>query len=293
MNAIITDFKRFAIHDGPGIRTTVFFKGCSLRCVWCHNPETLSSNLEVAFYKEKCQLCGKCSEYCKNHIIENGLHKIDRKNCNLCRECVDLCPYNALVKYGEIMDTDEICNILLEDKDFYSLSGGGITLSGGECLLQFEACKEILKKMKQNGVHTAIDTAGFVKEEAFDAVIPYTDMFLYDIKAINSDIHIKYTGKSNDLILKNLEHIDSKCCNIEIRIPFIPECNSGEIAAISEYIKKLANVSKIKLLKYHNLSESKANALDMSCDYPKLIPNDKEIMQAKSLLESTGKPVEV
>lgn len=288
MEALITDIKKFAVHDGDGIRTTVFFKGCPLKCVWCHNPETISIKPQIAFYEHKCIICGKCVAVCDNHYIEKDKHIFNRDNCKQCKKCVDTCPYEALEEIGKLVSIDDICNALLEDKDFYINSGGGVTLSGGECLLQAEACREILTKMKENGINTAVDTCGMVKWESIEKVIDYTDTFLYDIKAIDEAVHKKCTGSGNQLILENLKKIDEKNKQIEIRIPYVPDYNDNQIMKIADFISKLKNVKKVKILAYHNYAGSKYKALNMLNTLPEKMPSDEEIYNIVATLRNRG-----
>ena len=288
MKVNIVEIKRFAVHDGDGIRTTVFFKGCPLKCLWCHNPETISPKQQLAFYAHKCIGCGKCAAVCSCHTLKSNHHIIDRDNCSLCGKCVDVCPQTSLEIFGTEMSTDEICEILLKDKKFYDESGGGITLSGGECLLQSKACAEILKNMKSNGVDTAVDTCGFVRKEAIDDVISYTDTFLYDIKAIDDNVHIHCTGQSNKMILDNLKYIDELSKKTEIRIPYIPDYNDNQISKIGEFLSKLKHVSAVRVLPYHNYAISKYTALGIKNTLPERIPTDANIDTAKKILSSFG-----
>ncbi len=268
MKAMITDIKRFAVHDGDGIRTTVFFKGCPLRCVWCHNPETYTAHRQLAFFAHKCTLCGACAKVCELHKISNGIHMVDREHCTHCERCTEVCPVDALKIYGKEMNVDEIFDIVLQDKAFYESSGGGVTLSGGECLLYPDFCAALLKKCKENGIHTAIDTCGHVSKDAFDKVIPYTDVFLYDIKAIDPVLHKRCTAASNEVILQNLKYIDSLGCKIEIRIPVVPNYNDGELDRIHAFVATLRNVVRTRALEYHDLARSKYHALDIPCTLP-------------------------
>lgn len=277
MKANIVEIKRFAVHDGDGIRTTVFFKGCPLKCLWCHNPETLSSKRQLAFYGHKCISCGKCAKVCSCHTFSGKTHMVDRQKCTMCGKCAAVCPQSALEIFGTEMSTDEICMALLKDRDFYTESGGGITLSGGECLLQSEACCEILKTMKQNGINTAVDTCGFVPRSAIDKVMPYTDTFLYDIKSIDEDVHIKCTGQSNKIILDNLTYLDTCGAKSEIRIPYIPNYNDNQISKIAEFISVLKNIIRIRVLPYHNYAKSKYSALNIKNTLPSLMPSEEEI----------------
>ncbi len=287
----ITDIKRFALFDGKGIRSTVFFKGCPLNCVWCHNPENINSNVELAYFSENCTNCGNCAEICNCHKVNNNSHEFLRNSCTLCGKCAENCPSSALTVFGKMVETEDICNILLEDKLFYDTSRGGITLSRGECLLQPDACKYILSKMKELGVSTAVDTSGFVSKNAIDTVLPFTDIFLYDIKAFNEETHIKCTGKSNKIILENLKYINSCGNEIEIRIPYVPEYNSGEMADIANFVKPLKNVSAIRMLSYHKLSGGKLKAIGNKQELPSKIPTEKEIKYAADILSKSGKKI--
>ena len=288
MKANIVEIKRFAVHDGDGIRTTVFFKGCPLKCVWCHNPETISPKRQLAFYRHKCISCGKCAEVCGCHTFSENMHMADNKKCTVCGKCTKVCPQSALEIFGKEMSTDDICSVLLKDRDFYAESGGGITLSGGECLLQSEACFEILETMKQNGINTAVDTCGFVPKSAIDKVMPYTDTFLYDIKAIDEDVHIKCTGQSNKIILDNLIYLDSCGAKSEIRIPFVPSYNAAQIKKIVAFLSMLKNIVRVRVLPYHNYARSKYNALNTENTLPPLLSTDEEINKAEYALSLYG-----
>ena len=265
MKATIFEIKRFAVHDGPGIRTTVFFKGCPLRCVWCHNPEGLSPKTQEAFYSHKCIGCGECKK--------EGF-------------TVDNCLGEARILYGKEVTVEALLPILLEDKDFYETSGGGVTLSGGECLMHADFCAALLKTLKENGIHTAVDTCGFVSKESIDKVIPYTDLFLYDIKAIDEDVHIKCTGQSNKRILENIKYIDSLGKAIEVRIPYVPDHNDDQIGKIADFLKPLKNVRAVKVLPYHNFAGAKYTALQMENTLPTRLPTEDEIRNAEHLLGS-------
>ena len=293
MKAKIFEIKRFAVHDGDGIRTTVFFKGCPLKCVWCHNPEGICPKPQLAFWENKCTICGECVNVCPKgaHTIENGIHKLDRSKCENCGECEKACLSSALNLYGKEMTTDELMPLLLVDKDFYDTSGGGVTLSGGECLMHSDFCCDLLKKLKESGIHTAVDTCGFVTKEAIDKVMPYTDVFLYDLKAFDEEVHIQCTGFSNKIILENLRYIDSCGKKTEIRIPYVPGFNSDQMDKLAEFIKELKNVTAIRLLPYHNYAGSKYKALDMENTLPEIFPTDEEMKKQKEILKKTGKKV--
>ena len=293
MKAIISEIKRFAVHDGNGIRTTVFFKGCPLKCVWCHNPESIAFNPQIAFYKDKCINCGECVKVCPTGAHKTGEkgHAFDRGLCASCGKCEKVCLGEAIKYYGKEMTVDELLPLLLADREFYESSGGGVTLSGGECLCYADFCAELLSRLKKEGIDTAVDTCGFVSREAIDKVLPYTDMFLYDIKAIDEDVHIKCTSQSNKIILENLKYIDEKNKKIEIRIPFVPNYNSDQMQKIKDTLKGLKNITDVKVLPYHNYAGSKYKALGMENTLPELLASNDEIERQKEVLEKSDKKV--
>ena len=287
MTGRIVNVKRFAVHDGDGIRTTVFFKGCPLHCLWCHNPESITFEEELAYYAHKCTDCGACGGICPANEYD-GKHVFSREACRLCKKCLKICPNGAFEWYGKEVSVDELLEKLLEDKSFYQTSNGGVTLSGGECLMQAEFCAELLKKCKENGLHTAVDTCGYVKREAFDLVIPYTDVFLYDIKAYEQKTHISCTGKSNERILQNLLYLEEKGCDIEIRIPYAPEYNHGEMDKIARFLSGLQSVSKIKILPVHNFTDAKRQALGLTAVEHFAVPTAEQLEEVKAVFEKNN-----
>ena len=284
MKATITDIKPMAIHDGPGIRTTVFFKGCSLRCLWCHNPETLSPAPQLAFYENKCRGCLACTGVCNAHKVIDGQHRFDRSLCIACGRCVEVCPAGALQLFGREVTVEQLLPRLLEDRPFYGNTGGGVTLSGGECLLQADFCAALLAALKNEGIHTAVDTCGFVPRKAFEKVLPYTDIFLFDIKAMDSGVHKSCTGQENGIILENIRYLDSAGANMEFRVPFVPEKNSAEIPAIGAFLKTFSRRYPVKLLPYHNYAGSKYAALGMENTLPEKLPTAEELANGERLL---------
>jgi pyruvate formate lyase activating enzyme len=255
MNGRIVDIKRMTVHDGPGIRTTIFMKGCPLHCPWCHNPESIAAKPEIGFFKRKCVGCGECAEVCPNgaHIFQNGEHIFKRELCVGCGKCVEACLPGALEYYGRKISVEDVVKKVLEDKTFYEKSGGGCTISGGEPLLQVEFCVELFKKLKYQKIHCAIDTSGAVPWSAFEKVLPLTDLFLYDVKHIDKKLHQEQIGSSNKMILENLKHLSECSRPIEIRIPTIPGFNADEksMTAIGQYLSGLKNITAVKLLPYH------------------------------------------
>lgn len=277
MNARIVEVKRFAVHDGPGIRTTVFFKGCPLKCVWCHNPETIRPHPQLAFFESKCLQCGLCRELCPSP-----------EDCGLCGQCAQLCPAGARILYGKSVTVEQLLPELLEDRDFYANSGGGVTLSGGECLTHASFCRELLRQLKEQGIHTAVDTCGFVPRSALDQVIPCTDIFLYDLKAVDEEVHRRCTGQPNGLILSNLRYLDSRGCAIEVRIPFVPGYNDGELPAMAEVLASLQHLKGVRVLAYHNFAGSKYEALHMQNTLPLQLPTPEALEAARSILRARG-----
>ena len=290
MKTKIFEIKRFAVHDGDGIRTTVFLKGCPLKCVWCHNPEGIEFESQLAFWENKCINCGECTKICPQnaHRIENGIHVFEREKCISCGQCEDSCFNSALTLYGKEMSVDELMTVLLEDKEFYDNSGGGVTLSGGECLCHADFCAELLRQLKEKGIHTAVDTCGFVSRDAIDKVMPYTDVFLYDLKAYDEDVHIKCTGHSNKMILENLKYIDRCGKQIEIRLPFVPGFNSEQIEAMASFMSGVKNLTKVKILPYHNYAGNKYKSLGMRDTLPETMPDEKDIEEAMIFLKTYG-----
>jgi pyruvate formate lyase activating enzyme len=268
----------------------VFLKGWPLRCIWCHNPEGLSSEPQLAYYAHKCVGCGECAAVCPRgaHELEDGTHIFHREKCVACGICRDNCPAAALTLYGMEMTVEELLPKLLEDKDFYESSGGGVTLSGGECLVHYDFCRELLKRLKEEGISTAVDTCGMVSREAIDAVIPYTDVFLYDIKAIDESVHIRCTERPNAKIIENIRYISQRGASVEVRIPYVPEYNDGEIEKITRLLSEIKTLVKVRVLPYHNYAGSKYEALGMENNLPERIPTSEEITAAKELIRGFG-----
>lgn len=281
--------KRFEIHDGDGIRTTLFLKGCPLKCRWCHNPEAISPKPQLAYYAEKCIGCGECVSLCSAHSFSGGKHIYDRSKCVCCGRCESACLGDAIVFYGREESPEGILPLLLEDRIFYGSSGGGVTLSGGEPLLQAEFCGKLLKLLKAEGIHTAVDTCGFAKRADIDRIIDYTDIFLYDVKFFDEKKHIEYTGCTNQPIIENLEYISAKDKPVEIRMPFVPGVNDDQLEPIGRFLSSLKHVVKVKLLPFHNFSSSKYSALEMENTMSTVgSPDDSQIAEAAGILKSFG-----
>ena len=269
MKGMISGIKRMEIHDGDGLRTTVFFKGCPLRCVWCHNPESLSFEKQAAFFKSKCISCG----ICKNERNE---------------EAAQRCPVSAIEVYGREYEVEELFEVLLSDELFFKNSGGGITLSGGECLAQPDFCIALAKLLHERGISVYVDTCGYVKRETFEKIIPYTDKFLYDIKAIDATVHEKCTGRQNRLILDNLKYLCNKGCKIEIRYPLVKGYNDLECEDIAKLLSGLQGITKVKVLQYHSFSASRYEALGMFNTLPDTQTTLYDIEAAVNIFKSYG-----
>ena len=223
--AIISDIQHFSLGDGPGIRTTVFFKGCNLHCPWCHNPETISPKPELLYFERLCISCGKCAALCGCHKITDGRHEFERSQCSSCGKCAHSCPSGALKFYGQAMTAEEIIEDILQDEDFYRQSSGGVTLSGGEPLLQADFCAHLAKMCKQNGIKVLLDTAGNVNYSQFEKVLPYIDCVYLDLKGADSEKMQKLTGANMELILDNLRRLIRDNISATVRIPIIPQYN--------------------------------------------------------------------
>ncbi len=265
MNGMIFDIAHGSFVDGPGIRTTVFFKGCNLRCAWCHNPESHVSTREKLIFTDKCIHCGKCREVCPSPV-----------KCVLCGRCADVCPRSAIHLFGEERSTSEILSEVLRDRVFYGnecdangqpdpLKNGGVTFSGGECLLQPEFLKELLMACRSEGICTAVDTAGHVPEAVLADLLPQTDLFLYDLKVMDPGIHRQYTGVSNEQILANYRFLKKAGAKIIVRVPVIPGVNDTEanMNALRSFFEDAGRPEKVELLPYHRLGENKYRAKDI------------------------------
>ncbi len=298
MNGKIFNIQRFSTSDGPGIRTTVFFKGCPLSCVWCHNPESHTSNNELFFDERKCIGCGVCIGICKNgcHIISEKEHSFSRAFCEKCGKCALSCPSKAIELCGEEKSADEIIDTVLRDTPFYEQSGGGLTLSGGEPLMQFDFALELFKKAKEKGISTAIETSGFCHRDLSE-MAKFVDLWLFDIKLFDKDEHKKYTGVSNQIILENLHRLDGIGANIILRCPVIPGINleKEHFEKIAALANSLRNVSTIHLEPYHPLGISKSHLLGKEAAFgnTEFLAKDDISEYARLIAEKTGIKTEI
>lgn len=255
-SGVVFDIKRYAIHDGPGIRTTVFFKGCPLRCPWCHNPEGQNSELEIIWYQKKCHRdCVDCVEVCPHQAVtrEGKSVLIDQEGCDFCGKCTDVCAYQALEILGWETEAEEVMAVVEKDRVFFDESRGGLTLSGGEPLMQPDFLEAVLDASREKGVHTALDTCGYAPSETVERIGGKVDLFLYDLKLICEEEHKEYTGASNRIILENLKILSGKGKKMIIRVPLIAGVNDGDenIADMADFLLPLKNIKQINLLPYH------------------------------------------
>lgn len=267
MESLVFNIQKYSIHDGDGIRTTVFFKGCPMTCKWCHNPESQSYRPSILQNTEKCTSCQKCTTLCPEGAIsyESGKIKTEEDKCTLCEKCVDACINNAREIVGKQYTLDEIMKEIGKDKLFYEQSGGGVTLSGGEIMTQdMDYIINILKKCHRLGYRVNIDTCGHAKFENFEKILPYVDTFLYDIKHMDNDIHKELTGVDNEFVLGNLKKLSENGAKINIRMPLVEGINSSDehIDKVIDFLKDL-KILKVNLLPYHNTGKSKYERLDM------------------------------
>lgn len=295
--AVITDIQRYSVHDGPGIRSLVFFKGCPLRCQWCHNPETHDPLPELLFNDELCIGCGACVVECPTQsisVVDNQI-KTEKQNCLLKQQCVDVCYAGARKISGHYYTVDEVYEKVIRDRIFYDTTGGGVTLSGGEVLVYWKFAAQLLQKLKHGGIHTAIETCGYSPWNEFEKVLDYTDLVLYDVKHCDGTMHRRFTGKGNRLILENLKKVSDFNRPVIIRIPVIPGFNDTrknmqEVAHIAAEI----GAKEIHLLPFHQIGESKWDSTGKTYHFRNIEEPSKESMaEIKQMLAETGVPVVV
>lgn len=282
--ALIFNIQKYNLYDGPGIRTLVFFKGCPLRCLWCSNPEGQVRAYQILFKKDRCVNCGACAAVCPAgvHVMADSRHEIRREvECVGCRACEKACTQTALSISGEYRTISEIMEVIEEDRPFYQSSGGGVTLGGGEVLMQPEAAVNLLTTCKERGTNTAIETCGYARAEVVRRAAEVTDLFLFDVKHMNSDRHYQLTGVRNELILENLRWLLENRCNVKVRVPLLRGVNDSEsdIEAMVRFLapyKDHRNCKGIDLLPYHKMGVNKYAQLGR--EYP--MPGDPALDEA-------------
>lgn len=296
MKGRVFDIQRYSIHDGPGIRTTVFLSGCPLRCKWCQNPESNTADSKLFFLKESCVGCGACVRVCPHHAISivDGKAHTDRALCEACGICTTVCIPEGREVVGETMTVDEVVAKALEDKMFYDGSGGGVTLSGGEVLMQPDFAAAILKRCKDEGVHTCIETCGFAKWERFEKILPYVDLVFYDFKNMDSKKHEEGTGIGNELILENAARVYNEARKpMHARVPTIPGYNDSDenMEALADFIlEKMGPDVEVNLLPYHSMGDSKNDRMEMPEEgrFEAKPPSNEHMEHLRSLLEARG-----
>lgn len=306
----VFDIQRYSIHDGPGIRTTVFLKGCPLSCKWCHNPEGQSGEIELIFRENRCGKCGACLTVCKHGAIswdasgpdssrgpdKPGMPVTDRTKCRRCGECTLVCFSEARELTGKEMSVDQVMSEVERDIPFYEESGGGITLSGGEPLMQGSFALELLKTSKARGTHTCLDTCGFAEWSTIDSVRQYVDLFLYDLKLIDDRKHQEFVGVSNRMITENLRALAQRGHNIVLRVPIIPGINEDDenIRQIGAFAAALPHLISVGILPYHHISIEKYNRLSRPYSLAGLgPPSDQRMTEIASILTGCGLAVKM
>lgn len=297
----VFDIQRMSVHDGPGIRTTVFMKGCPLRCLWCHNPESQSFDISIGYNSEKCLGCGECAKFCSAHTVKDGMHIYDRDKCKRDGRCTDLCLNKAIMVSGYETTAEAVIREVLKDKIFYKNTGGGVTFSGGEPLSQPRFLLELLVEAKKAGLHTVVDTSGFGKSETIKEIAPYTDLFLWDFKESDEGKHIEFTGVSNIPIRENLRLVNELGVPVILRCPIIPGLNDREdhFDGIASLAAETQCVKEVNVMAFHKLGDGKYEAFDMenaTVDIPAM-QNDRkaEIIKAisKRISEKTDRNIHV
>jgi pyruvate formate lyase activating enzyme len=290
---IIFDIKQFSIHDGPGIRTTVFLKGCPLSCWWCHNPEGQAMEPELILRPERCIGCGACLETCEHGAIsqDEGHIVTDRERCTACGACVQVCYAEARALVGREVTVAEVLDAIERDTAFYDQSGGGVTISGGEPLAQPDFLRELLRACQARGLHTTLDTCGCAPWEALDSVRQYVDLFLYDLKLMDDERHRAFTGVSNRPILENLRRLSREGHRIVLRVPVIPGINDDEenLRAMRTFAADLPHLERVDLLPYHRIGRDKYQRLGKPCPMPETEPpSEARMAEIAQILGSFG-----
>lgn len=292
----IWDIKRYALHDGPGIRTAVFLKGCPLRCTWCCNPESQASGADIQWVEEKCLRCDLCLSTCPHGAITrdgDAVPRFDPDACDLCGLCATGCPGEAMTMVGRLMTVDEVLQEVMRDEPFYARSGGGLTLSGGEPLAQPAFAAALLRryKVQERGRHTTVETSGAVGWASLGEVVPWVDVFLFDIKHMGSAEHQRLTGVGNEQILENAERLARTPAALVIRLPLVPGCNDDDdnIRRTAEFARSLPNVDRVDILPYHRLGEPKYARLGRPYPLAAAAPlSGARLAEACAIVEASG-----
>lgn len=290
MKATIFEIKRFAIHDGKGIRTTIFFKGCPLNCIWCHNPESIKEGEDIWVAQESCISCSKCLQ-CPRGAIRmdhEGKVMIDKDICSFCGYCIDVCPSNCISRIDRTITTGEAIDEILKDRKYYNVSGGGVTLSGGEPFYQSEFVVKLLKRVKGLGISTCVETSMYCDAAVLREAVKYTDKFYVDIKLMDDELHRQVAGQSNQTILDNFAYLANHAKDIEVRIPLIPNITATpeNLQAVAAFVRGINDRIPIELLNYNHLGHSKYERLKRDCLCSDCRPfSDREMDKMKRLVK--------
>lgn len=296
---MIFDVKRYAIHDGPGIRTTVFLKGCPLKCLWCHNPEGIAREQEFMWWKERCTVCRDCQDVCTRGAISfsDDSLLLDQVECDLCGACVDVCHSQALKLVGKEMTVTQVIKEIEKDMVFYDESGGGVTFSGGEPLMQPNFLLNLLNACKELGIHTSVDTCGYANLDILLKISKHVDLFLYDLKVINDEKHMKFTGVSNKLILENLEKLSKNGQKVIVRFPLVPGVNDEEkdIIELGAFVSSLKSAKELSILPYHKAGFEKLKRLRKPIDlfFMSHSPSAETLIEIEEKLKGFGLQIQI
>lgn len=298
MTGMTFNILRYTVDDGPGLRSTVFLKGCPLSCPWCANPESQHSYPEVSFRGATCIGCGSCSKSCPEHAISivDGNAHIDRTLCKRCMTCVDTCLNTAMKRMGDEMDVEAVMKVVRRDKDYYEESGGGVTVSGGEPMMQPDFVAELFQKLHEEGIHTCLDTTGYCSGEALDKVLPHTDLVLFDLKHMDSKKHEEVVGVPTEPIHASLKKILDDGVDVIIRIPYIPGFNDDDenMKATAEFVKKHTPNAHVDILPYHELGKSKYESIGSEYPMPPTEkPTDEKLAHSREFFTQLGLDCEV
>lgn len=281
---IVFDIQRFSLHDGPGIRTTVFLKGCPLRCMWCHNPESWRPQPQLSYQADLCALCGACAEACPRgvHTLGSGGHAVDFARCAVCGRCAEVCTRGALKIVGREMTVSRVMTEVLADVSFYRRSGGGLTVTGGEPLFQANFLSGLLRTARESGVHTCVETSGYASRASFDGILDCVDLFLFDIKHTDDSAHRRLTGASNRVILENLDHLCARDADILLRCPIVPGLNDDDehVRAVAELTRRYPQLRGVEILPYHNMGREKWQQIGRPYELADLGNSDTAARQA-------------
>jgi pyruvate formate lyase activating enzyme len=295
--AVIVSIQKFSVHDGPGIRTTIFFKGCPLTCQWCHNPESQKAGKELVLHSARCTLCGQCQKNCRQQAIRIAGNRLsyDQSNCTYCERCIDHCYNEAREFVGKEVTVEELMVEIEKDRPFYEQSGGGVTLSGGEAMTQIDFVEELVTCCNEQGISVAVDTCGYAPRENFIRIMKQINVFLYDIKLMDPALHSQYTGRDNLLILENLELLSRNGAVINIRLPLLEGINTEDshIQSIIDFISRLA-IRSINLLPYHDMAKGKYGKLHL--DYSAAAfssPAEERLKEIQKMFEQANYQVKI